>query len=331
MKDRVSLYPGRIRLIPVEGQDNVYDLVRADEPIEEGTPLNKANILKDSTIQKYINANLNVPDDVFNYIGNYAEYWWRRKSLGTTKYREKQTLSTSSDSSMTLTGNYYYDSVNVDEDTGEVTVNGTGTIIDMTTTSALASALKNKYVVVESTVIHIESTVNNWVGFSIDKQGVASVDAEYYSVVTAESYLIEAGIVSYVHSTDRTAYPDTGELNGFSYEYAGIPFENMPNIPVKIETGSYVGTGTYGSRNPNSLTFSFVPKFLIIYPNRSGSDVIGLYLRNNDYMSGYIGNMNAEYNNKVSWSDRTMTWYASKNSAAQLNNLNQVYNYVAIG
>ena len=220
MKDRVSLYPGRIRLIPVEGQDNVYDLVRADEPIEEGTPLNKVNLLKDSTIQKYVNATINVPDDVFNYLGNYAEYWWKR---------------------------------------------------------------------------------------------------------------INAGIVSYVHSTDRTAYPDTGELNGFSYEYAGIPFENMSNIPVKIETGSYVGTGTRGSSNPNSLTFGFVPKFLIIYPNSSGSTTIGLYLRNNGYMSGYIGNMNTEYNNKVSWSDRTMTWYASKNSEAQLNNPNQVYNYVAIG
>lgn len=33
---------------------------------------------------------------------------------------------------------------------------------------------------------------------------------------------------------------------------------------VKIETGSYVGTGTYGSSNPNSLTFGFQPKIIII-------------------------------------------------------------------
>ena len=33
---------------------------------------------------------------------------------------------------------------------------------------------------------------------------------------------------------------------------------------AKIQTGSYVGTGTYGANNPCSLTFDFVPKFLYI-------------------------------------------------------------------
>lgn len=40
--DRISTYPGRVKLIPVEGQANTYDMVRADEPIEPGTPINKA-------------------------------------------------------------------------------------------------------------------------------------------------------------------------------------------------------------------------------------------------------------------------------------------------
>ena len=42
VKDRVPTYPGRVKLIPVAGQANTYDLVRADEPIEAGTPINKA-------------------------------------------------------------------------------------------------------------------------------------------------------------------------------------------------------------------------------------------------------------------------------------------------
>ena len=327
MKDRVSLYPGRIRLNPVEGQDNVYDLVRADEPIEEGTPLNKVNILKDSTIQKYINANLNVPDDVFNYIGNYAEYWWRRTSLGTTKYREKQTLSTSSDSSKTLTGNYYYDSVNVDEDTGAVTVNGAGTIIDMTTKSELVSALKNKYLVVESTIIHIESTVNNGVGFSINKQGVASVIAEYYSVVTAESYLIEAGIVSYVHSTDRNAYPDSGDYNGFNYEYVGIPFENMPGAP-RIEMGAYVGAGNYGSSNSNSLTFGFVPKIVIITIAESSSATYGGFTWVYGDKSGNVASSSTLV--KLTWNENALSWYGTT-ADKQLNGRGKTYHYVAIG
>ena len=42
VKDRVPMYPGRVKLIPVSGQANTYDLVRADEPTEPGTPINRA-------------------------------------------------------------------------------------------------------------------------------------------------------------------------------------------------------------------------------------------------------------------------------------------------
>ena len=40
--DRVPTYPGRVKLTPVSGQTNVYDMVREDSPVTEGTPLNKA-------------------------------------------------------------------------------------------------------------------------------------------------------------------------------------------------------------------------------------------------------------------------------------------------
>lgn len=40
--DRVPRYPGRVILTPVSGQANTYDLQRADDPIQEGTPINKA-------------------------------------------------------------------------------------------------------------------------------------------------------------------------------------------------------------------------------------------------------------------------------------------------
>ena len=52
MKDRVPTYPGRVRLIPVAGQENTYDIVRADEPQQEGTPINKATLLDDATAEK---------------------------------------------------------------------------------------------------------------------------------------------------------------------------------------------------------------------------------------------------------------------------------------
>lgn len=40
--DRVSTFPGRVTMTPVSGMTNTYDMVRADSPLEEGTPINKA-------------------------------------------------------------------------------------------------------------------------------------------------------------------------------------------------------------------------------------------------------------------------------------------------
>lgn len=47
--DRVPSYPGRVTLTPVDGKENVFDMVRSDEPIAVGTPINKATL--DSIIQ----------------------------------------------------------------------------------------------------------------------------------------------------------------------------------------------------------------------------------------------------------------------------------------
>ena len=43
--DRVVEYPGRVRLTPVEGVENVYDMTREEGTVtEEGTPLNANNL-----------------------------------------------------------------------------------------------------------------------------------------------------------------------------------------------------------------------------------------------------------------------------------------------
>ncbi len=40
--DRVPTYPGRVKLTPVSGQANTYDMVRSDAPTVVGSPLDKA-------------------------------------------------------------------------------------------------------------------------------------------------------------------------------------------------------------------------------------------------------------------------------------------------
>ena len=68
MKDRVPTYPGRVKLTPVSGQENTYDMVRADEPTQEGTPLNKASLLKDATAVLYGQGVDAVPDDILSIL-----------------------------------------------------------------------------------------------------------------------------------------------------------------------------------------------------------------------------------------------------------------------
>lgn len=70
MKDRVSRYPGRVKLVPVDGQANTYDMVNADEPTVVGTPLNKASLLSDATAELFgLNASA-TPEDVLRAIGS---------------------------------------------------------------------------------------------------------------------------------------------------------------------------------------------------------------------------------------------------------------------
>lgn len=68
MQDRVPLYPGRVTLTPVDGQANTYDMARADQPTQEGTPLNKATLLKDATAAKFGKDTGAVPDDVLDVL-----------------------------------------------------------------------------------------------------------------------------------------------------------------------------------------------------------------------------------------------------------------------
>lgn len=76
MQDRVSLYPGRVKLEPVAGQANLYDLTRADQPTQEGTPLNKASLLTDGVCEILGLDHNATPNDAFLAIclpsGKYA-------------------------------------------------------------------------------------------------------------------------------------------------------------------------------------------------------------------------------------------------------------------
>lgn len=124
--------------------------------------------------------------------------------------------------------------------------------------------------------------------------------------------------------------PETGEVT--------IPGGGVAPIP-RIETGSYVGTGTVGVGNPNSLNFNFTPKVVFIGKNDK---------RNQTYVTGYCSGPLVQgatfgYSEApeadtpaatliLNWTTNGLTWYArSGGSYAQLNDTGYTYFYVAIG
>lgn len=69
MQDRLPNKPGRILITPEDGSKPFYATVtRADEPLQEGDALSKANLLKDQTAARYGKGNNAVPDTIFDQI-----------------------------------------------------------------------------------------------------------------------------------------------------------------------------------------------------------------------------------------------------------------------
>ena len=103
---------------------------------------------------------------------------------------------------------------------------------------------------------------------------------------------------------------------------------------VKIETGSYVGTGTYGSSNPNTLTFPFDPK-LVVVTGTSDSNESNIMIapknavRVPSLMATSMSGSNPN-NITLDWSTNGISW-TSMYATDQLNSSGITYYYVAIG
>lgn len=270
MQDRAPLYPGRIILTPVAGQANTYDMVRADQPTQDGTPLNKATFWKDATAALFGLGVDSVPDDGFAWIGKYAQHWWRRRkyTIGITgkTYFESEDISLSSSASAEIEYSYSKDVV-INSESLEISLNNPSTVKASYNTYSNLAVLKGHYV----TSNDINTKPGQEVCYIPEDADIVSYDAgstNRYRIKTPLYASLTAGAIvedwEYVQSSDRSAYPDSGKQDGYEYEYIGIPFDNAVGAP-KIEIGSYIGTGTYGVDNPNSLALNFIPKVMLFF------------------------------------------------------------------
>ena len=97
----------------------------------------------------------------------------------------------------------------------------------------------------------------------------------------------------------------------------------------KIATGSYSGTGTYGSGNRNTIHIGFVPKIVFLQqsdPGRPGC-VSWIY----GFPSGVaLNDSNAGIVTLV-WDGTSLSWYSVNSANDQLNLSGRTYHWVALG
>ncbi len=97
----------------------------------------------------------------------------------------------------------------------------------------------------------------------------------------------------------------------------------------QIVTGSYSGTGSYGSGNPKSLNFGFPAKLVIILRDDNNINFSGLFLRP---CARGIGRFDGGAET-LAWNDRGVSWHHRNASSGdlQLNTSGAVYRWFAIG
>ena len=94
---------------------------------------------------------------------------------------------------------------------------------------------------------------------------------------------------------------------------------------VKVTAGSYTGNGQYGKETPNSLSFPFPPKFLMIAEPQGYSVIV---INNSQY--ALYGGVGAWYL-FATWSGNSVSWYSPAGERDQMNSSGKTYTYYAFG
>lgn len=226
-----------LRTLPLIRQQVLNIHAEVDEKIAGIESYLKTETLTNATKAKFGFGTDAVPNDVFDYLSKYSQHWWKRKALDfITKYHEdnkyfSSVYGTSYVSFRFDKGTLYVaDAVSFNEDTGEYT------LVDPEV-FALGTTISGRYVFSSDGVILAGDTNSTTkvtdilLLTSIDAEESSQYFAKYYArnvtVLRSIAYEINVGETTYVHSVDRTAYPDSGNDGEFEYEYLGIPFDNL--------------------------------------------------------------------------------------------------------
>lgn len=247
----------------------------------------------------------------------------------------------------------YCDEISIDANGGISAVNGQTVSGNYTYFQKLGDIFKGKYVYLDSNRAAAgNEKYPNWFyipsGAGFADNGIYGVYQIAYSDVYVLSTTQTTKFLGYVNSSDPNAYPQDGEVDGVYYKYV----KQLGEAGVKIETGSYVGSDTYGESGANSLTFSFTPKMVFLVMREQANNpnnisqmfgtnnspqnihVLPMYLLTTTYKGGFgfTDGTNTYNYAKKSEDGKTLYWHNSYgNPGYQANSSAYRYYYLAIG
>lgn len=172
------------------------------------------------------------------------------------------------------------------------------------------------------------------------KAEIGIIGALYTVRVAAPKY---GAFASVTQMMQRTYPASEWSIKVRSYYYASgwTPWRTLAttNDFAKIAIGSYVGTGTYSSANPNTLNFDFEPKVLIVVADGANSSYPGFVIVRGQSYSNGIGsysNSAVGYDLRTAWAGNSVSWYTNNTfdhgrAYAQLNAEGVTYRYIALG
>ena len=106
---------------------------------------------------------------------------------------------------------------------------------------------------------------------------------------------------------------------------------------TQLQTGAYVGTGTYGVSNKNTLAFDFTPKLVIVrlsshyYFPFGFTAIAGAPAVSADGNGGATTGSFSQAMITLEWGSNSLTWYQTWAADYQMNRPAFAYSYIALG
>ena len=176
--------------------------------------------------------------------------------------------------------------------------------------------------------------------YSTGPSGVSNTINGKYAIISNDSLdtAIPLDTIIYIPKTATISLANDGTnykissyqpVTGYAAIPAGTTIEYLGKLgdKARVQVLSYVGTGTYGESNPNSLTFDFVPKVIMVRDNDKGTRflgaIYGMEFAVVKYSDGSFVSM--------IWNKKTVSWYSTDDPYYQMNSNGTKYYAVAIG